>query len=748
MRARKSLSPILTMILGVVSGCQSSGPTEPEVAATSNALEDGRAAVDGYFDPPTIFMMKPGNKDTSIWRYTFTAPAANWMESSFVDTGWNTGEAGFGDGAVVGDHIGTPWTTSDIWARRTFTLTSAQIPVVALWGRWDDYIDVFINGRLAASTRPEQGNPHSGWTDRYRYLSLSDYARAGLLPSPAVNTIAVHVNDVGGGRYLDLGLATNPMANPPVSGTEAPGLSPITKIIRDYMAEQVIPGGVVAILKEDKLVMAHGFGYADKALTRTVPSDAIMRLASVDKALTFTAARQLIEQGFVDPVTGQTITADTHVFPLLAAHGLTLLPGAQLPVGMNDITIQHIIDHTSGLGDFPQRPTDLYAATGTTADTYAIKDGVRYLYSQPLIATPGAGGYSSNAPMVLRYLISLLKGNFETYLQKYLVGPAGSQDVFIAHERIAERLPREIWYATLAEPSDRWIGLDDYYALQTSGEALARYARRWDTEHTQGNSFINPVTGLWTVPANTDTRSWGGVMPGSWAYVRNVVADQVTIAVMFNIGGYFDPLIDDIAYAAHNLAPGAWGIVGPSPARQPVPNDVVKNVAVNGTLSWVAGTGATSHQVWFGSSHPLTLRATQTGTTWNPGVLQPNTTYYWRIDEKNSAGIRTGTVWSFTTGASGSSDPCAGLCASPITFTSTSFQSGNLGTAATCHQTTASLTAGNCGNFASGRTFKINNVTQTCTMSYASFTLPSKRNGGYCFQASAGGEAWASFTTW
>jgi hypothetical protein len=62
-----------------------------------------------------------------------------------------------------------------------------------------------------------------------------------------------------------------------------------------------------------------------------------------------------------------------------------------------------------------------------------------------------------------------------------------------------------------------------------------------------------------------------------------------------------------------------------------------------------------------------------------------------------------------------------------------------------CHETTSNLQGFNCGNFASGRTFRVNNVLATCN--YSNQALPAKRNGGYCFQASAGDYAWASATT-
>jgi hypothetical protein len=103
-----------------------------------------------------------------------------------------------------------------------------------------------------------------------------------------------------------------------------------------------------------------------------------------------------------------------------------------------------------------------------------------------------------------------------------------------------------------------------------------------------------------------------------------------------------------------------------------------------------------------------------------------------------------------STGAGGAggavgSNPCAGLCTNPIVFPMKSYSSGNLGTAATCHETTASITSGNCTNFTS-RTFKVNGTAMPT--SGANWpTVPAKRNGGYCFQASAGTPDFAAFVT-
>ena len=87
----------------------------------------------------------------------------------------------------------------------------------------------------------------------------------------------------------------------------------------------------------------------------------------------------------------------------------------------------------------------------------------------------------------------------------------------------------------------------------------------------------------------------------------------------------------------------------PGKATTPNPANGATGVATNATLSWAAGSGATSHDVYFGTTSPGTFQGNQAGTTFNPGTLAYGTTYYWRIDEKNASGTTTGDVWSFTT---------------------------------------------------------------------------------------------------
>jgi hypothetical protein len=87
-------------------------------------------------------------------------------------------------------------------------------------------------------------------------------------------------------------------------------------------------------------------------------------------------------------------------------------------------------------------------------------------------------------------------------------------------------------------------------------------------------------------------------------------------------------------------------------ASNPSPANGAVNVSIDADLSWTAGLYATSHDVYFGTSSPGTFQGNQAGTTFEPGTLELNTTYYWRIDEVNPSYPESpwiGDVWSFTT---------------------------------------------------------------------------------------------------
>ena len=83
------------------------------------------------------------------------------------------------------------------------------------------------------------------------------------------------------------------------------------------------------------------------------------------------------------------------------------------------------------------------------------------------------------------------------------------------------------------------------------------------------------------------------------------------------------------------------------------PDDNATNVSSTTGLEWSATEGATSYHVYFGTDaipDAGEYRGEISATSYDPGLLEPETTYYWRIDSKNASGeVTTGDVWYFTT---------------------------------------------------------------------------------------------------
>jgi len=94
-----------------------------------------------------------------------------------------------------------------------------------------------------------------------------------------------------------------------------------------------------------------------------------------------------------------------------------------------------------------------------------------------------------------------------------------------------------------------------------------------------------------------------------------------------------------------------WTFTTASPAQaaNPYPFDGQMNVMTNTGMRWDAGSGAVSHDIYFGTTEPPPFLRNQTAASFYPDGLTYRTRYHWRIDEVSVGGTTTGVVWSFTT---------------------------------------------------------------------------------------------------
>lgn len=87
-----------------------------------------------------------------------------------------------------------------------------------------------------------------------------------------------------------------------------------------------------------------------------------------------------------------------------------------------------------------------------------------------------------------------------------------------------------------------------------------------------------------------------------------------------------------------------------SHATQPIPPDGASDVKCNADLMWLEGYKADAHRLFRGAAAAtLSDQGLQKRNIFSPGMLRPNTTYYWRVDVIRAGKTIPGQVWSFTT---------------------------------------------------------------------------------------------------
>nr|MBP8304969.1 LamG domain-containing protein [Phycisphaerae bacterium] len=111
--------------------------------------------------------------------------------------------------------------------------------------------------------------------------------------------------------------------------------------------------------------------------------------------------------------------------------------------------------------------------------------------------------------------------------------------------------------------------------------------------------------------------------------------------------------VDEVEADGKTTYPGTvWTFtISAKLASNPAPTHGAVLVDPNVTLTWVAGSGAVSHDVYFGTdpANLAQVSKAQTGTVFTPVSVAYDTTYAWRVDEFDGTQTYTGDVWTFKT---------------------------------------------------------------------------------------------------
>jgi CubicO group peptidase (beta-lactamase class C family) len=259
--------------------------------------------------------------------------------------------------------------------------------------------------------------------------------------------LAAYSDARGEARYAALWVEYTPGPRPPLAlgprtGPAVPELAAFDEAMQQFMAEREIPTGALAVMKDGKLVLARGYGFADREQKRPVAPDAPFRLASVTKAITNAAVQKLIREGKLRP--------DTRVAALL---NLNPPAGQKMDARWQEITVQHLLDHRGGWDraaafDPMFRPLEIAAALGKPGPAGA-DDAVRYMAGQPLQFAPGSKHvYSNFGYCVLGRAIEKVTGrSYTDYVRVEVLAPAGVTGITLGCTLPADRAPGEPFYA-------------------------------------------------------------------------------------------------------------------------------------------------------------------------------------------------------------------------------------------------------------------------------------------------------------
>jgi CubicO group peptidase (beta-lactamase class C family) len=147
---------------------------------------------------------------------------------------------------------------------------------------------------------------------------------------------------------LLLNCATSPLGVQ-TKNKNSPGGEELESIFDPIVAEQMaklhIPGAVVVVVKEGRILFAKGYGYADiEKKTLVIPEKTIFRIGSITKVFTATAVMQMADRGKIK------LADDVNKY----------LKGFKVPQTYpRPITFANLLTHTSGLDEIsPGRRTD------------------------------------------------------------------------------------------------------------------------------------------------------------------------------------------------------------------------------------------------------------------------------------------------------------------------------------------------------------------------------------------------------
>lgn len=201
-----------------------------------------------------------------------------------------------------------------------------------------------------------------------------------------------------------------------------------------FMRKYAVPAFSIAVGYGGAIIYQEALGWADQGNNEAVSPENLFRIASVTKTITSVTIFSLIEQGHIsltDKVFGpNAITGTDYGHP-------------PYNPGVDQITIEHLLTHTSG--GWSNSSNDPMFKNPQMNHAQLIAWTLR---TQPLDHPPGQNyAYSNFGYCVLgRVIEKITKRPYADYVRTAVLKPCGITDMTIAGNTLAQRQPREVRY--------------------------------------------------------------------------------------------------------------------------------------------------------------------------------------------------------------------------------------------------------------------------------------------------------------
>ena len=220
-------------------------------------------------------------------------------------------------------------------------------------------------------------------------------------------------------------------------GLSSEALDAVTRKLQEHVDAGDIAGVVAAVMREGKLVYQEALGHRDLEAGSAMPEDALFRMYSMTRPITSLAAMILWEGkfGLDDPIKRYLPEFEKQrVFENSSAPDM-----AESRERRGEITVEHLILHTSGLGS---RSSDIYEQESVRSRSVSLPQMVTNAARVPLFEDPGTRWRYGISTTILGRLVEIWPGkSLDAFLEERVFEPLGMTDtVFLVDSERAKRL--------------------------------------------------------------------------------------------------------------------------------------------------------------------------------------------------------------------------------------------------------------------------------------------------------------------